>query len=194
MSPGAMTCLSCGFPLPTEFLNRAEMVACPGCRRPMRVDVYPAYVRPFAPAPAGERALMDGEAGCFYHPQRRAAVPCDACGRFLCALCDCELHGQHLCPTCLQTGRDQGRLRSLEQSRVRYDNVALALAILPLLVFYFTIITAPMTVYLVIRHWNTTLSVIPRSRVRFVLAFLIALLQLAGWAVLAYVVVRGLRE
>jgi hypothetical protein len=188
----AFACPGCHAPLPTDVLNAPELRQCPGCHTRLQVHVFPARFRPPATGGAGERILAESEASCFYHPEKRAAVPCDACGRFLCALCDCELQGQHLCPHCLQTGRDQGRLSRLETTRVRYDNVALSLAVLPLLVFYLTVVTAPMTVYLVIRHWKTPLSILPCTRIRFVCALMLALLQIGGWIVAGYLVVRGL--
>ena len=33
-------------------------------------------------------SALDGEASCYFHAHKRAAVPCDGCGRFLCSLCD----------------------------------------------------------------------------------------------------------
>ena len=105
-------------------------------------------------------------------------------------MCDCELNGQHLCPTCLETGKKKGKLRSLQNHRMLYDNAALALAVLPLLIFYFTIVTAPMALYLSIRHWNTPSSLIPRTKMRFVLAILLASLQIVGWLVGVYFLCR----
>lgn len=69
--------------------------------------------------------------------------------------------------------------------RVRYDNIALSLAIYPLLMWFITVITAPMTIYFCVRYWRTPLSIVPVTRVRFVFAFIIAALQLSLWGVLA---------
>jgi hypothetical protein len=76
--------------------------------------------------------VAEGEATCFFHPQKRAQVPCDACGRFLCALCDCEFGDQHLCPACLESGARKRHIQVLEPSRTRWDQIAWALVILPL--------------------------------------------------------------
>jgi hypothetical protein len=62
--------------------------------------------------------------------------------------------------------------------------MALALATYPLLIFYFTVITAPMALYITIRHWNAPSSVIPRSKWRFVVAGLLSVAEIAGWIVL----------
>ena len=50
-----------------------------------------------------------------------------------------------------------------------------------MLFFFVTCITAPLTLYIVVRYWKTPASLLPRTRVRFVLAALIALLQIGGW-------------
>jgi hypothetical protein len=42
-----------------------------------------------------------------------------------------------------------------------------------------------MAVYMCIRYWKTPLSVIPVTRIRFVLAFIIGLLQIGLWGTLA---------
>jgi hypothetical protein len=131
---------------------------------------------------AGEKVISAEEATCFYHPQKRASVPCDTCGRFLCALCDVDFNGEHICPNCLQAGKKKGKLKHLDNERVLYDRIALATAILPIITVFATIITAPLAVYLAIRHWNTPVSVVPRwTRLRFVCAIILGLAQITIW-------------
>src|SRR5437016_10234951 len=108
MNPREVLCPRCKAPLAETVFNQARFVPCPACASPLQVEVFPAFFRPITVGRDGEALLVDTESSCFYHPQKKASVPCDACGRFLCALCDCELHGQHYCPTCLETGRKKG--------------------------------------------------------------------------------------
>jgi hypothetical protein len=150
------------------------------------VEVFPALLAPPAVGSAGELVMLEGEASCFYHPSKRAATACDSCGRFLCALCDLDLNGQHLCPACLKSGKRKGKLKNLENRRLRYDSLAIALAFTPLLFFYLTIITAPTTLYVVIRHWNASGSIVRRSRWRMVVAAIAAVLEIAGWLIALY--------
>ncbi|MGB8355533.1 MAG: hypothetical protein WCD79_16665 [Chthoniobacteraceae bacterium] len=146
------------------------------------MEVFPALFRPLGVGSTGEAVASAEEAACFYHPQKRALVPCDSCGRFLCALCDVELNGQHLCPNCLQTGRKKGKLRNLENERVRYDRLALTTSLAPLLLWPVTLITAPIAIFLSIRHWNSPSSLVHGyTRLRFVLAILISLAEIGGW-------------
>lgn len=127
--------------------------------------------------------MVEGESSCFYHPQKKAVLPCDGCGRFVCALCDCQLNGQHFCPVCLETGKTKGKIKSLDNQRTLYDRIALSLAIYPLLIFYFTLITAPMALFVAIRYWKSPPSLVRRGKIRFVVAIIFALLQIAGWGI-----------
>jgi hypothetical protein len=145
--------------------------------------------RRHTPGRDGEAVVVENEASCFYHPQKKAVLPCEGCGRFLCALCDCELHGQHFCPACLETGKKKGKIKRLENERVLYDDLALALAVLPLLIFYFTLVTAPIALYIAIRYWNSPRSIVRRqTHWRFVIAIIFATLEIAGWGIGIYLI------
>lgn len=188
------SCPKCLHPLPAGLLNLPELQPCPGCQTPIRVEIFPALFRPIQSGHVGEVILTDTEASCFFHAQKRAVVPCGACGRFLCALCDCELNGQHYCPTCLETGKTKGKIKSLEAGRTRYDNIALALALYPFLIFYFTLICAPIALFFVIRHWNSPRGLTEPSRARLITAGVIALLEIAGWAVFFIMIFTNYRK
>ena len=179
-------CPGCKGPLAENSFNQPGLVPCPSCESKTRAYVFPAFFRSIAPGVNGEALVVDTEASCFYHPQKKAILPCEGCGRFLCALCDCELRGQHFCPTCLQAGQKKGKIKDLEQERTLYDNIALSLAVLPMLIFYFTIITAPMALYMAIRYWNAPRSIVHRTKVRLVLAVLFASMELVGWGIGIY--------
>src|SRR5438874_6597524 len=138
MSSFQLLCPKCKTPLRENVVNRAELAPCLACATPLQVDIFPALFRPLQTGRSGEAVVVETESSCFYHPQKKAVVHCEGCGRFLCALCDCELHGQHYCPQCLETGKRKGKIKSLENERTRYDSIALGLAIAPLLIFYVT--------------------------------------------------------
>lgn len=176
-----LSCTKCNTPLPGQVINTYSMVACPSCQGLIRADVFPALYRKLPTGSSGERLLMDKEAGCFYHPRKKAVVPCSACGRFVCALCDVAINDQHLCPNCFEKGKTKQKIKSLENRRTCYDSIALFVATASIFIYWFAIFTAPLVMYLTIRHWNSPSSVIPRTKIRFVLAFIIAGLQIAGW-------------
>lgn len=178
-----IACPKCRAVLGAELFNQPAWVICPSCRVEMRLEVFPAFFREEKTVPA-ERIQMEGEAGCFYHPEKKAAVVCDACGRFLCALCDVDFDGRHICPACLEAGQQKGKIAKLENKRTRHDHIALALAALPLLIFYLTIFTAPAALFYAIRHWNSAGSIVPdRRRLSLVIAIIIASVEIAAWVV-----------
>src|SRR5258706_13895152 len=143
MSSSLLLCPKCKGALGESIFNQAELIPCPVCATPIQVEIFPALFRTAAAGREGEAVLIEAEATCFYHPQKKALLPCEGCGRFLCSLCDCELHGNHYCPACLEVGRTKRKIKSLENERTLYDSIALTLAIAPLVIFYLTFITAP---------------------------------------------------
>jgi LSD1 subclass zinc finger protein len=188
MNGATVTCGACRQPLPAELWNSAVAVACPACQATLRALVFPALLRPAPRGEAGARVLTDGEASCFYHPQKKAALVCDRCGRFLCNLCDVDLAGEHVCPGCLQSGVGKGRLERLEARRVLYDDIALGLAVWPVVFCgYLWPVTAPLALYYAIRYWNAPGSLVPRSKARFIWAIVLAGLELV---IVAALIVR----
>ena len=181
MNPAPVNCPKCNATLLGGVFNLPDLSPCPSCGVPLQIEVFPAFFRAAAPVVVGEAIMAEGESSCFFHPLKKAVRPCDACGRFICALCDCEFDHRHLCPSCLEAGQTKGKIKSLEKGRTLYDSIALALAVAPLLIFYLTFITAPMALFIAIRYWKAPLSLVRRSRFRFVVAMVFASLEIVGW-------------
>ena len=173
----AIPCAVCSWPVPREFWNREEGVRCRVCHHNVRVTAFPA-IDTISTGAAPEALGGETEASCFYHPQSRAARVCDECGRFLCALCDLEVEGRHICPRCFESGVNAHKIATVEPRRTLYDSVALALATLPFLLIWPAIIAAPWSLFIVITRWNAPSSVVPRTKIRFILAALFALSEL----------------
>ena len=184
MANAAIYCPECRAELVNDVVHQAEFAPCPACGVPLQLSVFPAIHRRPSVGSSGERIMVDGESSCFYHPLKKAVLPCDGCGRFLCALCDCPLEGKHFCPTCLETGRTKGTIKSLDNQRTLYGDLAIAMALAPLLIFYLTIITAPATLFIAIRFWKYPQSLVRPNRSRYVIAIFVALLEIAGWTTL----------
>ena len=124
--------------------------------------------------------LAAGEAACFYHAEKRAVVPCDACGRFLCALCDVTLGEKHYCPACLQTAREAAALGPVERGRVRYDQVVWSLLILPLPFCVLPPITATAALVLALVKWHAPPSLVVKTRARLVSGMIVAVMELGA--------------
>jgi hypothetical protein len=155
--------------------------------------VFPAFVRPLPVGAAGEKIQEAGEAACFFHPGKRAAAPCDRCGRFLCSLCDLELDGEHLCPACFESGQSKGKIKSLENRCFRHDRLAFALAVWPIVVIplmYFTVVTAPAAIYIAIRRWNSPRGPRRQGRGYLIAALLAALIEIVVWVFIVIAIIK----
>jgi len=159
---------------------------CRGCGRLIRVETFPALLARMVPGQDGRPLVVGDDASCFYHPTRQAEVVCESCGRFLCALCDLEIKGRHLCPACLEKTTQDAPGPELVKERTRYDKVALALAVLPIITIWGTLLGAPAALFMVFRYWNRPGSLVGKGRWRprltFIVAAAVALLEIAGWA------------
>jgi hypothetical protein len=178
MAEDSIACAACSWPVPKEYWNREEGVRCRSCGRTVRVSVFPA-IESAALGAAPEALHGETEASCFYHPQSRAATVCAECGRFLCALCDLEVEGRHICPRCFESGVNTHKIETAEPRRVMYDTIALALATLPFLLIWPALLGAPWSLVIVFTRWNAPSSVVPRTKIRFILAAFFALAEIA---------------
>jgi hypothetical protein len=190
----AIACIRCAAPLPPESWNRPGLVSCLSCGSRVAAVVFPAFLRGPGPSSAPGPAAVEGEASCFFHAGNRAVTPCGSCGRFLCAVCDVEFGGRHLCPMCLETGKKKGKWKNLEEGRTLYGQIALALALYPMLFIYATIVTAPIALYVGIRYWKAPLSIVGGTKLPHAAAILIALLQITGWIVLLVFLIHGFQS
>jgi len=183
MAANAIACAACSTPVPREFWNRDEGVRCQGCGQMVRAAVFPAIAN-FALGISPATLQGETEASCFYHPHSRAIVPCQQCGRFLCALCDLEVDGRHVCPRCFE------KTENVEPRRMMYDSLALAISTFPALLFWPALVSAPWALFLVFRRWNAPSSIVPRTKIRFILAALFAAAEIASIIFVVYMVTQ----
>ncbi len=168
-------------PLPDRMLDSGGAGTCTLCGASNRVRVFPAAVRTLASA-RPETALV-GEAACFDHPGKRAVAACRYCGRFVCQLCSVEAGGEIWCPSCVVNRAGNAREANFEAGRPLYDSIALTVPLLSLLIWPFTIVTAPGAVVFSILKWKAPMSPVRRFRWRFVAAIFVGLSMTAGWIV-----------
>lgn len=182
-----LSCPKCRLALDPASLGGGGEVACAACRSGLTVRLFPAFTNPPATVSTASGDLaVEGEAACFFHPEKRAAIMCDRCGRFLCALCDVPFGGKHLCPLCL----DASKLPELITRRVVWGQVAAALGWMPLLLapvcfpFWFMIFaTGPAAIVLAIWKWNAPGSLVFGRRRGLAIAGIVGgLLQIAAIA------------
>lgn len=180
MNVNVVTCPGCGNALPQTICNTGIITPCPSCDAALQVEIFPAFFQTPEAGTKPDVIVEAGTSGCFYHENRKAVIHCDACGRFLCALCDLDLGGKHVCPACAESGRKKGSLAELETNRIMYDSAALLLAFGAFLIWPVAIITAPAAIYFAILSWRRPGSLVPRTRLRSYIAIAVAVMQLAG--------------
>ena len=181
MTSAAAACPQCRSALPGALCNLAEPVPCPACNAFILVEVFPATFQTPAVGQPAETIVEEGTASCFYHEQKKAVTHCDACGRFLCALCEVDFNGQHISPGCLQTGKTKGKLAALDSSRTLWDSAALVVCLAPLIVWPVVIATAPIAITLAVVSFFKPGSLVPRTRWRAVLAIAFSLVEMLAW-------------
>jgi len=165
--------------------HRASTVRCVGCGALLEVELFPAFKSGANPGSRAEGLADESDAACFSHPDKKAVAACSQCGRFLCSLCEVEMGSQVVCFDCFSEEARAGGGGRLETRVVLYDSIALALAIVPVFLFWPSLIAAPIVLFMCFRYWNRQGGFLPRSRWRFVVAALLAALQIVGWAALA---------
>jgi len=187
----APLCLSCEAPLPLAAVSAVALEPCLACGVAQRWELFPAFsAPPEESAPAEAIAAPGEEAACAYHPGKKAVAACGRCGLFVCALCELPLGNERICPVCLESGVKKGKL-DLTSHRFLYDRLALMLVTYPLLIFYFTLLTAPIAVFVALRFWKAPRSIVRPGKTRMVVALSVAILELAGWAILILVMVAA---
>ncbi len=156
---------------------------CPNCASYLEAFFFPPFFRA-APVGTASASLVDHtEASCFYHATKQAVGVCDGCGRLVCSLCSIEMGNDHLCPNCLSSGKKKGKLTTLENTRTRYDSIALSLAVFSGVLGFascgiLTAIMAPASIYIAIRHWNSPGSLLGVSKTRFIISIIVSTITL----------------
>ena len=190
-------CGRCEAELPREAIEARDGAICPTCNSGVMVRVFPAILtKPEIVSPAAIQA-GEGEATCFFHPGKTAAVACSRCGRFLCQLCRVEFRGEDWCPECLSSGIKRKRIATLENHRTLYDSIALGMVLLPLpLLWWATIVSAPAALYVSVRYWKAPLSIVRRTKIRFLAAMLLGAAELVAWVwlIVYLVAIAGARK
>lgn len=151
------------------------------CGHPHHIWLYPAALRQRV-APATDAILDEGQSACFFHPRQAATAICSISGRMICELCTTEWEGQKVSFEALQTTVRKGAGKTKESGTMKWDDVALALSILPVLFWFITIVTAPVALGICLWFWRKgPTSVVRRSRWRYLLAGLLSAGQIGFW-------------
>jgi hypothetical protein len=186
--PAHLTCPHCSGPLPVNLFAAGQSGRCPSCYSQVEAYIFPEFHK--EPAARSEILLaQEHEAVCYFHSRYRAKNPCDNCGRFLCEICAINVGSRQLCAECLSLMRKQRNETGLVQYAALFDNVSLFLVTAPVITIFFwflTILSAPVSIFLSFYYWPRQWNLLPRSRIRFVLAILFSLILIGFWVFLIY--------
>lgn len=178
-------CHRCNTTLPGDPTTLPSITECPLCGAAVTIRVFPAYLQSPTTSSVAPSAVQSGEASCFFHAHKRAVVPCDRCGRFLCALCDFPIGSQHLCAGCIENASAKKDLGELENHRVRWDLVVWYLLVVPVVFCGWIIpLTAPTALVLAILKRQSPPSLVARSRLWLKFGMAMAILELLGFIAL----------
>jgi hypothetical protein len=179
--------------LDVDLTSSSQTATCPVCASAIEIDAFPALFRGPQSISEDDLSLHEGAASCFYHTTKRAADSCTRCGKFLCSLCSLEVLSESWCADCLTSGTAEKSVPGLVARRTLWDTIALGFAVIPTVIlplFYFWIFTAPLAIFLSIGCWKKPSSLVPRTKIRFILAIAIALVQMAAIVFVIYAIFR----
>lgn len=191
MTVSMLACPGCRAPV--VGVESGGVAECPRCKAQLTLAVFPALGQGVASGIEAAPIASTDEAACFYHASKRAAVPCDACGRFLCNLCDVELNGHHYCPPCVDGGSRKGTIRELERQRTRRDTAALAFAVYTLVppLWFVMPLTGLGAIITALWYWKSPPSLVDNSRARLVTALVLGGIELLGGTALWIAILKS---
>ncbi len=190
LHPAILQCPSCRSPLKVGRRIEALEESCPVCRAEVSVTTFPRlygdYAREAPGVPVGE-----GEASCSFFPELRAETVCDECGCFLSRRAAVRWTGRDLCLPCLHRLREVERVPDCIGKARHYDRRALELVtwLAP-----FTLFTAPLALFLLLRQRGKPQGFVPRSRAVWWIALTLSVGWIAAWLVLIVAWVSLVRE
>jgi hypothetical protein len=193
-------CASCQSPLTDQLFHGNSATQCGFCRKTIRAFLLPKLYQSAFPTPPSlpTQAPAEGEAACFYNPNRKATKVCGHCGVFVSDAWSAQWGSETVCLKCLEQLRGKNLDQRFEAGRTLWDNVALGMIVVPFVAAFvllctligypfaaialmLTLFTAPAAIFLSLRYWNAPRSLVPRGRSRLVLALLSGVLLVLGW-------------
>lgn len=178
----SIPCPKCKKVFTAENWHRDGMPVCQRCSTVYELIDFPALYREVSARDLSGAEAAPEDSSCFFHPHNRAEHVCEGCGRYLCPVCTVDFGGRKLCPSCIAHGRKKAP--EGESSRVLWDGIALALAVVPLLLWPTTVVTAPAALGAAIVGWKKPSSLVRGKKLRLVLAMIISSLEIIAWLVL----------
>lgn len=180
MPDATLPCPSCQFasPVPTAGWSHLADATCPRCRTSLLMAAYPRLVAASPVAAKTGRIAGEGEAVCKFYPDLQAEVVCDECGCLLSRRAAVDWSSKTLCFPCLHQLREKKGAEAFSARRTLHDNTAIAQV---LFLAPFSFLTAPISLFRLIRHRKDPPGLVPRGPFRWWFALVISIVAIAGW-------------
>ena len=171
-----LACPVCKLAKSVGLSAETEDTKCRGCGREAIGKVFPRAFAPAGPPPVPVASPVPGDSVCFYDPEQKATCLCSQCGVLASDAWSASWGSRKVCLRCLEKLRAGGKDKDFESGRVMWDNICLLLALAPLspMSYFLVVVTAPAALVLGLRSWNKPRSLAPRSRLRLILALILA--------------------
>ena len=182
----ALACPQCGAALAPDALGSGRGATCPHCRSELHGATFPAFWKSDAEVAGRAQQAGEGEAVCFFHPENRAALSCERCGRFICSVCEFTIGTRRICPACLSSGLAGEKLPELIPWRFIWADAALFTGLMPLLLgvfmWPFIVVSGAAAIFFALFGWKRPGS-LPRGRRRWasIVGIIGGVLQIAIW-------------
>jgi len=176
-----IVCPKCGNRLTVEDSGGEMHQNCHVCQAKLSFFVFPRLFRESPVETDFSSAVsVSGDATCHFYPELKAELVCDECGCFLSKTASVNWGGRDLCMPCLHQLRENKRSLDFQAETRVYDNRALALVtwMAP-----FTLFTAPLALFILIRHRKGDTGFVPRGKFRWWLAMVLSVLWIIFWMV-----------
>ncbi len=163
---------------------------CPVCQAEVSLAIYPRLFREVSLKSASQPSEGD-DAICTFYPELKAEHICDACGSFMSERATIHWSDRKYCLPCLHRLREEEPSSDFKANSKLYDKRALALVTLlaPL-----TLFTAPVALFLLLRHRKDRSGFVPRTGVTWWIALVLSILWIAGWGTLMVIWISLIAE
>lgn len=146
-------CPKCKTVAQIEDYISSEFIRCRKCSEQLFISVYPALFKPLDTGVSAEKLLIDTEASCFNHAEKKAVSVCESCGIYICALCEISNGKKTVCANCysqnLATKKD-----AVTKDYVSYSRVASSIMLYSLFMYPVLVVTAPAALIYSIKHYG----------------------------------------
>ena len=175
-------CSACDHALSLPETVGGGTLTCTHCQKPTRLWLFPALYQN-KKSEAAQVVLDEGHSSCMNHPNKRAVSVCDGCGKFLCALCDIDWNGEHLCSNCIEhRGSDENKNNELRTEYIHYDRIVFGLALFSIVLFFLGVFIAPVALFMGWRYWNEPWRPVPYRKWGMIFSLVLAFVTMTGWA------------